>query len=351
MLTLPSHRQMLIQSLATARTLGLGFLGGLVMLFVGFPAAFLTGPALIIAFLSCRGMTFEVPMLFRYLAFCLLGTALGAGVNEDSLEQIGQWPVSLTFLTIGIVINFYLASFVMRQIFGCDRATADLSSVPGHLSLVVAMSLERNTDAKMITMIQSFRILSLTLLVPGAALILGLPTDAQPQGDAMSYGEIAILVLLGFGAGLIMKRLGGPAPMLVGPMIVSTIFHLGGFIPGRMPMEVVDAAILVIGCLAGSRFTRLTLRELATYGKAAAMIITIAVGCTIATSLATFFATDIPFLASLVAFSPGGLEAMIAMGTAVGADPAYVASHHLYRLFLLTAMIAFLIKTDPKPQS
>jgi len=347
MLTLPSQRELR----TTGWTLSLGILGGFGMLLVGFPAAFLTGPALLIAFLSCRGMNFEIPMGLRYLAFCLLGTSLGAGVNEESLEQMGQWPISLTLLTLGIFINFYLASYGLRKFFGCDRATADLSSVPGHLSLVVAMSLERNSDAKMVTMIQSFRILSLTLLVPGAALAMGLPTDALPEGEVMSYGEIAMLVVLGFGAGLVMMRIGGPAPMLVGPMFVSTAAHISGLIPGRMPMEIVDGAILVIGCLAGSRFTRLTWAELATYGKAAALIITIAVGCTIATSFITAMATDIPFLASLVAFSPGGLEAMIAMGTAVGADPAYVASHHLYRLFLLTAMIAFLIKTEPKTES
>jgi uncharacterized membrane protein AbrB (regulator of aidB expression) len=53
-----------------------------------------------------------------------------------------------------------------------------------------------------------------------------------------------------------------------------------------------------------------------------------------------------------MAFVPGGVEAMAAMAVLLGADPAFVAAHHVMRLFMLTALVPLLIgrkKAKKKP--
>ncbi|MBL4557074.1 MAG: AbrB family transcriptional regulator [Rhodobacteraceae bacterium] len=45
----------------------------------------------------------------------------------------------------------------------------------------------------------------------------------------------------------------------------------------------------------------------------------------------------------LIAFAPGGLEAMIAMSVQLGLDPAFVTAHHVFRLLFLTALIPAMI--------
>jgi hypothetical protein len=45
--------------------------------------------------------------------------------------------------------------------------------------------------------------------------------------------------------------------------------------------------------------------------------------------------TKISFAALWLAFAPGGLAEMAMMSMALGIDPAYVTTHHLYRLILL----------------
>ena len=49
----------------------------------------------------------------------------------------------------------------------------------------------------------------------------------------------------------------------------------------------------------------------------------------------------------IIAFAPGGLETMIAMGTLVNADPSYVAIHHISRIFFLSFLVPFLIYKKP----
>ncbi|MEC9312380.1 MAG: AbrB family transcriptional regulator, partial [Pseudomonadota bacterium] len=38
-------------------------------------------------------------------------------------------------------------------------------------------------------------------------------------------------------------------------------------------------------------------------------------------------------------FSPGGLETMIILGAALGADPTFVAAAHLFRLMVLAVVL------------
>ena len=58
--------------------------------------------------------------------------------------------------------------------------------------------------------------------------------------------------------------------------------------------------------------------------------------------------TEIPLSHIFIAFAPGGLETMIAMGGLVSAEPTYIASHHVSRLFFLAFLIPILLKKDIK---
>ena len=48
--------------------------------------------------------------------------------------------------------------------------------------------------------------------------------------------------------------------------------------------------------------------------------------------------TDASFTALWLAFAPGGLPEMALMSIALGVDPAFVSSHHLYRVLLLVIL-------------
>jgi uncharacterized protein len=41
----------------------------------------------------------------------------------------------------------------------------------------------------------------------------------------------------------------------------------------------------------------------------------------------------------LVAFAPGGLEAMLVLGASLGLDPIYVGLHHLVRFFGIALLL------------
>ena len=47
-------------------------------------------------------------------------------------------------------------------------------------------------------------------------------------------------------------------------------------------------------------------------------------------------ATGIPYSHTLLAFSPGGLEAMVILAFALNLDPAYVGTHQIARFMVLS---------------
>ncbi len=311
---------------------------------VGFPAAFLTGPALFVSLMSMNGWQTHIPVWLRYTAFCVIGTFLGGSVDEESLKQLSQWPVSLFLLAAGLLINFYASSFLLHKFFSVDKDTARLSSVPGHMSLIVSLSIEKNADAKLIVMIQSLRILCLTLIVPAIVMLVGIPEYVADAPTTMTWQDTIILLLAGAVLGFVLSKTSMPAPFLIGPMFLSTAAHLTGVSTGHVPQELMLPAILVVGSMAGSRFTKLKFGEFIFFLKLASIVIGVAGLSTILLGSITAYFTGLPLVSVLIAFSPGGLEAMIAMGSVVGADPTYIASHHLFRLFFLTALIAIVLR-------
>jgi hypothetical protein len=50
----------------------------------------------------------------------------------------------------------------------------------------------------------------------------------------------------------------------------------------------------------------------------------------------------------MIAFAPGGLETMAALSIMLGADPAFTALHHVYRLLFLTFLVPAFIQMDRK---
>jgi uncharacterized membrane protein AbrB (regulator of aidB expression) len=75
---------------------------------------------------------------------------------------------------------------------------------------------------------------------------------------------------------------------------------------------------------------------------------TLAIGTSIAVTLVFAIAAStwlgMPFGATLIAYAPGGLEAMIVLALGLGIDPLFVSAHHFSRYFLINLSLPFLIQ-------
>jgi len=228
--------------------------------------------------------------------------------------------------------------------FGYEPMTALLSATPGHLSYVLGLSTDLDADVPRVALVQTVRVLLLTLLVPVLIALWGVEGTAYlTDRGAISPLALVLVFPIALVLGLVFQRLGVPAPILMGGMAVSAFGHGLDLTPGTLPVWLTTAALMCMGALIGTRFRGFDRRGL--LGALAAGLVTTIIACAVAAVGAVIAAqiVGLPAAALLLAFAPGGVEVMAALAIETGLEPALVAAHHVFRLLALTVLVPIMI--------
>lgn len=327
--------------LETLLTLAIGAVGAVVGWALNAPVFMLLGPAVAVTLAALGGLRCAVDVRLRDLCFIVLGIAVGGGFDQDALGAMLRWPLAFIFMAVVLWAILVVCRFLLVRFFAFDVRSAILASAPGHLSFVIAVASETGADIVRISITQSVRLLALTLVVPFVALAMGVEVSGNiaPQGELMDLWTLAAVAVLSVVAGLVFQRLNVPAPLLLGAMVVSAVGHLTELAPGVLPGWLILPAYLVLGALIGTRFSGITPRVLMRGLFAGVAITAVAVTFSGLAALPVAWALGMPVGHVLVAFAPGGLETMIAMGAVMGVIPGFVAACHVARLLVLTVMV------------
>ena len=327
--------------IVTALTLVVAVLGAGGAAVLSAPIYMLLGPAVAVSLAGLAGVRTGIDVRLRDTCFLLLGIAVGAGFDQDALGAMLRWPLAFFFMALVLWLILIVCRGLLCRFFDFDARSALLAAAPGHLSFVIAVAADSGLDVPRVSIVQSVRLLALTLVVPFAAIALGVEVtaDIAPQGQAMALPHLIAVASLAYGLGHVFARLSVPAPLLLGAMVISALGHLTGWAPGVLPTWLILPAYLVLGALIGTRFSGVTLALLMRGLGAGLMITVVAGGLAAAGSLPVAWALGLPLAHVLVAFAPGGLETMIAMGAVLGVVPGFVAACHIARLLVLTVLL------------
>ncbi|OSQ47585.1 AbrB family transcriptional regulator [Marivita geojedonensis] len=335
----------------TAQTLLIGALGALSFWLIGFPAAALTGPAVAVSLAALYGLRVVIPPMLRDGVFLVLGVQIGSTVTPEVVATALAWPLSLAVLTVTLVAVLLVGKAALIHGFGYDRMTALLAATPGHLSYVLGLSAELSADVPKLALVQTMRVLMLTVLVPVLIAFWGVEGNASLMDRGMISPVALMIVLpLSLALGLLFKRMGVPAALLMGAMAVSGVGQGADLSPGTLPPWLTVAAFVCMGTLIGTRFRGLD--RVGLFGAFLAGIVSTLIACLVAALGAWVSAgiVGLPAAALLLAFAPGGVEVMAAIAIETGLEPAFVAAHHVFRLFALSLLIPIFIAQDRRGQ-
>ena len=325
----------------TLVTLAVACLGALLAWAVNAPVYVLTGPAAAVSLAGLAGMRVEVHPRFRDVCFVVLGLAVGAGFSAEALGTMIRWPLAFAVIAGLTWATMAACRAVLVRGFGFARDTALLAGSPGHLSFVIAMAEGNGRDVVRISVTQSVRLLLLTLVVPFVAVVMGVDLSAvvMAQGQGWPVWVLAVLAALALVAAQVLARWAVPAPLLMGAMLVTGVWQLSGVRSGVMPDWLVMPAYIALGALIGTRFAGVTAAALLRNLGAGLAITGVAVVFAGIAALGVAWALEMPQAHVLLAFAPGGLETMIAMGVVMGAVPGFVAACHMTRLMVLSVLL------------
>ena len=334
--------------MSTIITIFIGVIGAGLAWVLGAPAPFLTGSATLVTLSALMNIKCTISIPVRNISFVIIGISTAEGLNSKVFESSLTWPVSMIGMCLSITLLVILGQLIFQNYFKLDRNTSILASSPGHLSYVLSLSEDISGNTVIISVIQSIRVLTLTLAVPGT---IALFTDYNMRStissyEVLSYSHLGIIIVFSTFIGLALLKFKIPAAFLLGGMVCSTIGHGFDLTPGVVPNALAFSAFIVLGSLIGSRFTGVSISTFkscifkGTFFTSLSLLISIFVAFIIS------LLTEFRLIEILIAIAPGGLETMVVMGRLVGADPAFVAFHHLARLFFLLILLSFLIKKE-----
>jgi uncharacterized protein len=344
---LSSGRAPVAAAIHLSITLGLGAMGGWVFSLFHIPLAWMLGSMITATIIAMSGGTFlERPIKLRAVMLVVLGVMLGSSFTPAVMERISAWMITLSFMTVFLVIVTVIGWVALRRWTRFDTTTAYFSAVPGGFTMMVVTGGAMGGDDRTIALVHSLRIMMTVLTIPlWFRLMHGVvpPDMASQLTQATGFMDLtirdtAILLALGSAGALIGKLVRMPTYTLVGPMVLSGIAHLTGITSAKPPVELVNAAQVVIGTSIGCRFLGVVAREVP---RTLICGVFTSFYLLIAGALAALFLepyTGISFAALWLAFAPGGITEMAILSIALGADPAFVATHHLYRIVLLLVL-------------
>lgn len=334
-------------------TLAIGAIGAGLARQINLPMFMLTGPAIAVALAGYFGLPVMMAQLMRNIIFLVIGVAIGAGMNAEASAAMLHWPLAFIVLGVALMLIMWLSLVMLQKLFGYDRNTAILASVPGHLSYVMSFGPNAKADMSRVSIVQSVRLLALSFTVPFLAALLGIDTSLAALAPAVPMNSVsfALLLFVSVFVGVGLNALKLPSALLIAGMLVSTFAQVFGLVRGAPSADIMLAGLIAVGALLGCRLSVLRRAALAKGLVAGLATTLLAVAVAGAAAFGAGLMTGQPFLHVLVAFAPGGLETMVAMGAVIGADAGFVAAAHIARLFMLTGLVPLFLGRGPRKQN
>lgn len=331
-----------------ALALALGGAGGWTASLISLPLPWMIGAMLATTAGAAGGLPLAMSMHVRALMVAVLGVMLGSGFTPEILGHMAKWSLSLGGLALYATAAGGTAWLYFHRVCGYDRVTSYFAAMPGGLSEMILVGTEMGGDSRIISLSQSSRLLLVVLVLPfGFQFFLGYDPAAKPAAGLplaeVAWRDLAVLAACGVAGFFGARAIRLPAAAVVGPMILSAIVHLTGWSEARPPFELVAAAQVVVGSAIGCRFAGTSIYTVlrtvgATLGSTGILL-----GVNVAFAAALYFTLGLPAKALILAYAPGGLAEMSLIAIAIGTDAAFVATHHIVRIFLIVvfAPLAF----------
>ncbi len=331
--------------IALAATTLIGLAGALLALWIGTPLPWLFGPVVVVGLaaffgLKIDGEPVQFPVRARYFFVPIIGVAIGASMTPDVLRDLSRWWPSLAALLVFVPLAHIGGYVIFRRVGGLDRQTAWFSSMPGGLIEALAMGEQHGADMRMLNLLQFLRLIVCILIVPTAFMLLkggavGSASGVRLEAGApLTIADAFILIGAGVSGLLLGRKIGLPAALITGPILMSGAAHLAGLTAAAPPAWMVSMTQLVVGLTLGIRFAGLDRREVGLGVMLTAMTVTLTLGLAVLFGIILSGLVAERIEAVVLAFAPGGVVEMSLIAISLEISVIYVALHHVARILL-----------------
>jgi membrane AbrB-like protein len=336
-----------------AETIAIGMAGGLAFQWLQLPGGLISGAMITVAVAAIAGRPMGLPPLVAHAVLITLGLSLGAMVTPDMIANIVAYPLTIAILAASTFGATFGSSLYLERVHGWDRTSALLAGSPGALSQIIMLANERRADVAGIAVVQTLRVIILTAALPLLLAFSGLGTQGGGllrTATPATPLALALLTAACVATAALLRVLKFPASWMFGAMLASGALHGTGTISGGLPPWAYAAALIGIGTLIGTRFARISARTLLNYMHAALGSFAIAIAVSALFVAAAMLLTPARFADIVMSYSPGAMDAMLALALTLHIDPVFVGAHHLSRFMVVSIVTPGIIHLFGQPQ-
>ncbi len=304
-------------------------------------------------------VTLELPAAGIKVAPAVLGTAIGALVSVETIKQLAHEWLPIIVVSLATLALSVGAGMVLRLHRDVSPATGTFAMVAGGASGIVAIARSLGADDRIVAVVQYLRVLLILVGMPVVTQLVFRPEPVHAAGISIARqdgpirftlpnglvvrldgaGDLrgVVLLVICVTLGLLMTRwIRIPAGSLLLPLLICVALVLTGWMEGVGVAQLAqNAAFAVIGVQVGLRFTRESLRSVATLlPLALATILGLIVVCALF-GVILGWATGRSGLEGYLATTPGGLYAVLATAIGSGSDVTFVLTVQIVRLLVV----------------
>ena len=347
-LAIPSRAQ----TLNMLETLVIATAGGALFLWANLPGGLISGAMIAVAIAALAGRPLAVPPILTQTVLVLLGISLGSLMSRQLLQHVSAYPLTIALLALATACTTFGSGLYLQRVHGWDRTSAFLAGIPGALSQIIILAVEKGADVSGIAVVQTMRVILLTAALPLLLALTGIaPSSPSPMASAIASPlELTELLAASVAAALLLRLAKFPASWMFGAMIASSVLHGTGLIEGGLPPWVRGVALIGIGALIGSRFARMRFKTLLSHLNAALGSFVVSILITGVFVTVSALTTQVRFGDVVVAFAPGAMDTMLALALTLHIDPIFVGAHHLSRFVFVTIGMPGIVHLFGRPQ-
>ena len=327
-----------------SKTLMIGLIGGICFNLLMLPLPWMLGPAFFVAIFALFGLHVKIDPSFRNPFVGIIGVWLGSYFSSSLFLDVKNWFPSIFLLIIFIPFVHFITYLTLNKLRKIRKPDAFFISSPGGLLEMVLGAEECGADGKQVALAHMIRIFLTVMIIPNLILFIFPESYIRlivwPDLSGSYLDLLIMIIIVPFGL-IIGKKLKLPGYRMFGPLIISAILHISGYLALNAPIASLIIAQIITGSYFGSNMNGISWKVAKSYVLNAIIVL----GCLgilmFPFVLLVSFITSIRPEALILAYSPGGVNEMGLVAALLKIEPAYVITHHLFRLIIVLIILGF----------
>ena len=311
------------------------------------PLAWFLGPMLVTSVVSLGGVKTKMPRLVLSTVLIFLGLYIGNYIDKDLFSQIHQWVWTSLIMLAYIVVSVLLVSKYLQKFSGYGKKTSIFSAAPGALGPLLILAEDEKSDLSQVATAHLIRLIIIITVFPFIVNSF-YDTDnikiVETITENQNIFHLLILIALSIVLIIVFDKLKIPAALLAGTLVASGFLQISEIASYKLPPNIIDYCLLILGSSVGCRFADKTFKEIAknTVHSFVATLFLVFLG--LVAAFVAGLVIDKNFFTLLLSYCPGGIYEVAVIAIFFDLDPEFVSFHHIIRLLMILFVVPVILK-------